>query len=253
MEQTKNMYDNTPYSRPCSANPSSTTRSTRISPTTRRRLHALTYAIKAGDVPVLFLAGIKSRAEDRKAEAEDFFAAARAQGFAVDQELAAFEAKKQGAATTSHKPRIAFSLGRMRHLLLLLPLITLGLPSAKAQIFLEYEPIYESNHQFMLEDGNYQAIVIYQSHTGHRATYSLAVTVVRDKVVAIHFPNGGYIHKDADLFTDNYSWSGGRLNVDSRDFEGNITSVKADIQLTLRSQQDGIKRFVYDQYIVIIQ
>lgn len=51
--------------------------------------------------------------------------------------------------------------------------------------------------QVVLDDGIYKVSVECQSHTGHKATYTLYVKYVKvqqDNVTYIYFDNGGYIH-----------------------------------------------------------
>lgn len=62
-------------------------------------------------------------------------------------------------------------------------------------------------HNAILEDGTYQMTVYYESSTEHRAKYTLNITIKNDNVVAIHFPEGGYVHPNSNR----YIWRGGGI------------------------------------------
>ncbi len=76
--------------------------------------------------------------------------------------------------------------------------------------------------------GIYKVSVECQSHTGHKATYTLYVKVQQDNVTYIYFDNGGYIHSGYN--NSGYTWRGGGIqwNVD---WSGNIINGKAVIHV----------------------
>ncbi len=82
--------------------------------------------------------------------------------------------------------------------------------------------------QVVLDDGIYKVSVECQSHTGHKATYTLYVKVQQDNVTYIYFDNGGYIHSGYN--NSGYTWRGGGIqwNVD---WSGNIINGNAVIQV----------------------
>lgn len=98
---------------------------------------------------------------------------------------------------------------------------------AKAQDypFVGWQPVQTS----ILEDGNYEAAVYsYNSSTGHKAKYSLAVTISKDKVIAIHFSNGGSVHIGYN--NEGYIYSGGNLSF-TQDYQGNIIGASAEVRV----------------------
>lgn len=90
-------------------------------------------------------------------------------------------------------------------------------------------PFATTNQQEELPDGNYKSIVNYFSTTGHRATYELEVSVRRQQVVAIFFPNGGYIHNGRN--NSDYTYTGGWLNCNRNNY-GEITEAYTTVEVT---------------------
>lgn len=104
----------------------------------------------------------------------------------------------------------------------------------------DYEPFRGINqNQTVLRDGNYEAIVDYSSHTGYSARYRLIVSVRNDRVVAIHFSNGGYIHTGSN--EEGYSYSGGDLTPIT-DYSGDIVSMEGIVT---------ISEYYYDDYAIL--
>lgn len=116
----------------------------------------------------------------------------------------------------------------------------------------DYEPFRGINqNQTVLRDGNYEAIVDYRSHTGYSAMYRLVVSVRNDRVVAIHFSNGGYIH--TGINEEGYSYRGGELSPFT-DYSGDIIAMKGTVTISQYYYDDyAIPHSVTDVYRVTIQ
>lgn len=83
--------------------------------------------------------------------------------------------------------------------------------------------------QNVLEDGTYSAIVeYYNPKTYQNSRYQLQVTVSSDRVIAIHFGNGGSLHSGSN--NSEYRYQGGVLSF-STDYNGNITSAQASVSI----------------------
>ena len=81
-----------------------------------------------------------------------------------------------------------------------------------------------------IEDGWYIAMVKYSNYsTGTRATYTLKVKVVRDRVVEIDFGNGGSVHSGYN--SHGYYYSGGYLRFD-KDIRGNIIGASTRVTIS---------------------
>ena len=103
-----------------------------------------------------------------------------------------------------------------------------------AQIpLVSYTDVFETTQrnlrQVILDDGIYELVVDYESHTSHRTRYVLEVRIQNDNVTAIYFDNGGSVHSGWN--NSGYSWSGGGIRWNT-DYYGNITSGYAVIQVT---------------------
>lgn len=116
----------------------------------------------------------------------------------------------------------------------------------------DYEPFRGiSQNRVILQDGNYEAIVDYDSHTGYSARYGLIVSVRNDRVVAIHFSNGGYIH--TGINEEGYSYRGGELSPFT-DYSGDIIAMKGTVTISQYYYDDyAIPHSVTDVYRVTIQ
>ena len=87
---------------------------------------------------------------------------------------------------------------------------------------------YHPANQNAIQDGWYEAIIKYTSHTGQESTYQLNVKVERLVVVAIDFGNGGYVHKGSN--NSGYYYRGGALYF-QRDEYGNVVSAYATVDI----------------------
>lgn len=77
----------------------------------------------------------------------------------------------------------------------------------------------------VLDDGRYKATVkYYNNNTGTQSNYTLQVDVVDDRVIRIHFGNGGYIQVGSNNYT------GGQLEFYS-DSSGNLDSADTVVKV----------------------
>ena len=102
--------------------------------------------------------------------------------------------------------------------------------------FVSYTPVFDTTQrnlrQVILDDGVYELVVEYQSHTSHSAQYVLDVRIQNDTVTAIYFDNGGSVHSGYN--NSGYTWRGGGIRWRT-DYYGDITSGHAIIQVTYKS------------------
>ena len=99
-----------------------------------------------------------------------------------------------------------------------------------ATVNLNYVPNpYHPANQNAIEDGWYEAIVKYSSHTGEKSTYTLYVKVERLMVVAIDFGNGGSVHNGRN--NSGYYYRGGALFFE-RDRNGNVIAANATVDVS---------------------
>ena len=97
---------------------------------------------------------------------------------------------------------------------------------------------YSTANQNAISDGWYEATILYTSHTGHKATYTLNVRVERLCVVAIDFGNGGSVHKGYN--NSGYYYRGGGLSFE-RDRNGYV--VAASTIVTVSYDNGGWQQF----------
>lgn len=77
----------------------------------------------------------------------------------------------------------------------------------------------------VLDDGRYKTTVkYYNNNTGTQSNYTLQVDVVDDRVIRIHFGNGGYIQVGSNNYT------GGQLEFYS-DSSGNLDSADTVVKV----------------------
>lgn len=127
---------------------------------------------------------------------------------------------------------------RVYSILLILSLICCA-NNVSAQGYYQSVPNpYHPANQSAIKDGRYEAIVQYSSHTGHRATYTLDVQVEQLCVVAIIFPNGGYVHKGRN--NSGYYFQGGGLYFE-RDRYGNV--IAASTTVYIKYDNGGWQKF----------
>jgi hypothetical protein len=113
----------------------------------------------------------------------------------------------------------------------LMPFVTLKAQSYQPPFasYTPFLPISQRNiPEIILEDGVYEVTVQYKSSTEHEATYKLNVYIRNDTVEKIYFNNGGSLHSGFN--NSGYTYRGGGV-VFSTDFQGNITSGEARIQV----------------------
>lgn len=92
-----------------------------------------------------------------------------------------------------------------------------------------------------IENGTYSASVTYYNEkTYTRSSYTLNVTVNYDRVVAIHFGNGGSLHTGYN--NEGYTYSGGTLSF-KRDYNGNIIGAYTTVEISESSNPYKVVRY----------
>jgi hypothetical protein len=87
---------------------------------------------------------------------------------------------------------------------------------------------YHPANQNAIQDGWYEAIVHYSSHTGQESTYKLNVKVENLVVVVIDFGNGGYVHRGPN--NSAYHYRGGGLYFERNQY-GEVVAASTTVDI----------------------
>ena len=142
----------------------------------------------------------------------------------------------------------------LKKCMVLISILFLGSSYASAQLedlFITPTPPPESlyyGEPIYIDDGTYWATVYYESHTGYRANYKLAVKVRGDNVVTIYFENGGYLHPGSS----NYRYFDGKL-LPQYDYLGNLIALKGTVRIETYNKSSFLISWNTDYYTIVIQ